>query len=512
MRSLRALCAIAFAAVLLLPASSRGQSREQVDRYRRGAEAEILRELAGFVAIPNLASDRPNIERNAQHLLGMLRQRGIEARLLETPGAPPAVYGDLPSPGARRTVVVYAHYDGQPVDPAQWKSPPWTPVLLDKPLEQGGRELPFPGPGQKVPEEARLYARSASDDKAPIVAMLSALDALRAAGTRPSVHLKFYFEGEEEAESAHLRESLERHRDLLQADAWIFCDGPIHQSRRMQVVYGARGVVPLELTVYGPSRALHDGHYGNWAPNPAALLASLLSSMRDPDGRVTIAGFYDGVRPVSDLDRKAIAEIPDVDAELRRSVGLAHTEAGDAPLPERILLPALNVRGLLAGRVGAQAANAIPTEARASIDLRLVPDQKPDALRAAVERHLAGQGFFVVHDEPDTASRLAHARIVRVEWKAGYPGVRAPMDQPFARAVATVVADAVGPIVRLPILGGSVPISTLQDTLGKPVVIVPIVNHDNSQHAANENLRLRNLWDGMVVFSGLFTGLAAAWP
>ena len=280
----------------------------------------------------------------------------------------------------------------------------------------------------------------------------------------------------------------------------------------MQVVYGARGVVPLELTVYGPSRALHDGHYGNWAPNPAALLASLLSSMRDPDGKVTIAGFYDGVRPVSDLDRKAIAEIPDVDAELRRSVGLAHTEAGDAPLPERILLPALNVRGLLAGRVGAQAANAIPTEARASIDLRLVPDQKPDALRAAVERHLAGQGFFVVHDEPDTASRLAHARIVRVEWKAGYPGVRAPMDQPFARAVATAVADAVGPIVRLPILGGSVPISTLQDTLGKPVVIVPIVNHDNSQHAANENLRLRNLWDGMVVFSGLFTGLAAAWP
>jgi hypothetical protein len=106
MRSSRALCAVAFAAVLLASASSRGEAREQVERYRRGAEAEILRELAGFVAIPNLASDRPNIERNAQHLLGMLRRRGIEARLLETPGAPPAVYGDLPSPGARRTVVV----------------------------------------------------------------------------------------------------------------------------------------------------------------------------------------------------------------------------------------------------------------------------------------------------------------------------------------------------------------------------------------------------------------------
>jgi len=512
MRSVLALCAIAAAAVLLPSPSSRGGTRDQVDRYRGGAEAEILRELAGFVAIPNLASDRPNIERNAQHLLGMLRRRGIEARLLETPGAPPAVYGDLPSPGARRTVVLYAHYDGQPVDPAQWKSPPWTPVLLDKPLDQGGREIPLPGPGQRAPEEARLYGRSASDDKAPIVAMLAALDALRAGGTRPSVHLKFYFEGEEEVDSAHLRESLERHRDLLESDAWIFCDGPVHQSRRMQVVYGARGVVPLELTVFGATRALHDGHYGNWAPNPAALLASLLSSMRDADGRVAIAGFYDGVRPVSDLDRSAIAEIPDVDAELRRSLGLAHTEAADAPLPERILLPALNVRGLLAGRVGAQAANAIPTEARASIDLRLVPDQKPDALRLAVERHLAAQGFFVVHDEPDLAARLAHSRIVRVEWKAGYPGVRAPMDQPFARAVAQAIGEAMRPIVRMPILGGSVPLSTLQEALGRPVVIVPIVNHDNNQHAANENLRLRNLWDGMVVFSALFTGLAAAWP
>src|SRR5438105_198575 len=263
MRSLRALCAIAFAAVLLLPASSRGQSREQVDRYRSGAEAEILRELAGFVAIPNLASDRPNIERNAQHLLGMLRRRGIEARLLETPGAPPAVYGVLPSPGARRTVVLYAHYDGQPVDPAQWKSPPWTPVLLDKPLEQGGREIALPGPGQRAPEEARLYGRSASDDKAPIVAMLAALDALRAGGTRPSVHLKFYFEGEEEADSAHLRDSLARHRDLLQSDAWIFCDGPVHQSRRMQVVYRARGVVPRDLTLHRATPPLQDGQYSN---------------------------------------------------------------------------------------------------------------------------------------------------------------------------------------------------------------------------------------------------------
>ncbi|GAC1602348.1 MAG: dipeptidase [Myxococcales bacterium] len=488
--------------------------RAQVQRYRAANEPAIVRELAGFVGIPNLAADTANIARNADHLVAMLRKRGVAARLLEAPDAPPAVYGELASPGAKRTVVFYAHYDGQPADPAQWKTAPWTPVLRDKALDQGGVEIPLPEAGQRVPAEARLYGRSAADDKAPIVAMMHALDALRAAGVAPSVNLKFYFEGEEEAESLHLRSSLERNRDLLRADAWVFCDSPVHQSRRMEVVYGARGVLPLELTVYGATRALHDGHYGNWVPNPASLLASLLASMRDPDGRVTIAGFSDGVRPIGEVERKAIAEIPAVDADLRRSFGLAHTEAGDAPLPERILLPALNLRGLLAGRVGAQAANAIPTEARASIDFRLVPDQKIQAVRAAVERHLAAQGYFVVRGEPDLPTRLAHGRIVRVEWKEGYPGVRTPMDAPFARAVGGVVSQSQGgaPVVHLPILGGSVPLATLQEVLGAPVVILPIVNHDNNQHAANENLRLQNLWDGIEVFAAVFARIGPSWP
>jgi acetylornithine deacetylase/succinyl-diaminopimelate desuccinylase-like protein len=504
----------AVASVLLLGTGAAPPDlHDEVDRYRRSAEPAIVRELAELVAIPNVASDLPNIQRNADHLAGMLRARGVEARLLENPGAPPAVYGELRSPGAKRTIVFYAHYDGQPVDPAQWKTPPWTPVLRDKPLDQGGRDLPLPAAGQPLPEEARLYGRSASDDKAPIVAMLTALDALKAAHVAPSINLKFYFEGEEEAESTHLKESLERNRDLLKADAWIFCDGPVHQSRRMEVVYGARGVLPLELTVYGPTRALHDGHYGNWAPNPAALLATLLAGMRDPDGRVTVAGFYDGVRPINDLDRRAIAQIPSVDPELRRSLGLARTEADDAPLAERVMLPALNLRGLSAGHVGAQAANAIPVDARASLDIRLVPDQKPEAVREAVERHLAAQGYFIARDEPDLTTRLAHPRIVRVEWKAGYPGVRIAMDQPFARAVGAVVAEGLGgaPIVNLPILGGSLPLYTLQDVLKTPVVIVPIVNHDNNQHAANENLRLRNLWDGIQIFAALFARLGPAW-
>ena len=314
--------ATALAALLLAPL------RPQVEQYRQANEARIVGELADFVSIPNLASDAPNIARNAQRLVEMLARRGVVARLLEDPQSPPVVYGELRSPGARRTLVLYAHYDGQPVDPAQWKSPPWSPVLRDA----RGQELPLPdagggggGGGGDLPAEARLYGRSASDDKAPIVAMLTALDALRAANLTPSVNLKFFFEGEEEAESKRLPAHLARNRDLLASDGWIFCDGPVHQSRRMQVVYGARGVVTLDLTVYGPTRALHDGHYGNWAPNPAARLAALLASMRDPEGKVLIAGFSDGARPIGAAERAAIAQIPNVDDELRKSLGLART-------------------------------------------------------------------------------------------------------------------------------------------------------------------------------------------
>ena len=485
---------------------------EEVQRWRTSHEAAIISELADFIRLPNVASDKPNIERNAEHLMGLLRRRGIEARLLQETGAPPAVFGERGFANAKHTVVFYAHYDGQPVDPAQWKGSPWTPILRDKPIELGGKDIPFPVQGESVSEEARLYGRSSSDDKAPIIALLSALDALRDLRLESPVNLKFFFDGEEEAESPHLRAFLEHNRDLLKADGWIFCDGPVHQSRELQLVFGVRGAMGLELTVYGATRTLHSGHYGNWAPNPTMLLAHLIAGMRDEEGRVLIAGFYDAVRPPSKAERLAASSGPKIDAELRKSLGLARTEANNAPLAERIMTPALNVRGLEAGHVGTHAANAIPTEARASIDFRLVPDQMPEGIRAAVERHLQKKGYHLVREPPDEATRLSYPRIVRLEWSPGYPGVRTAMDLPLSRAVAKVVSDtAKGQIVKLPNMGGSLPLYLLKDVLGAPFLILPIVNHDNNQHAANENLRLKNLWDGIGVFAALFVRLDSAW-
>jgi acetylornithine deacetylase/succinyl-diaminopimelate desuccinylase-like protein len=503
--------------VLPLVASAQGPDaaavRAAVRGYRSAHDVEIVRELAELLAIPNVARDSINIRANARHLVAMLERRGVRVRLLESPGSPPAVYGELTSPGATRTVVFYAHYDGQPVTPEDWTTPPWQPVLRDRALADGGREIAFPTAPSTVHGEWRIYARSASDDKAPIVAMLRALDALAAARVPPSVNLKFFLEGEEEAGSPHLREMLSRHADLLRADVWLFGDGPVHQSRRQQVVFGVRGVIGAELTVYGPRRALHSGHYGNWAPNPAAMIATLVAGMRAPDGRITIAGFYDDVVPISPAERAALRSAPPVDDALRRELLLGSTEGGDVAVGERVMLPALNVRGLRAGAVGAAAANAVPAEAHASLDFRLVANQRVERVRELVEAHARAQGYHVVRTEPTPEERLTHSRVLRIEWDAGgYPATRTPTTLPVSRAVIRAVGEAAGsPTVVVPTLGGSLPTYVFAEVLRTPLIVLPIVNHDNSQHAADENLRLQNLFDGIEVYAGVLARLGPIW-
>lgn len=472
---------LASLAVLLATAQS---IHDDVRAYRVRSEAAIVEELTAFLAIPNLASDAPNIERNAVALGELLRKRGIEPRLLRVEGAPPVVFGELRTAGAKETIAMYAHYDGQPVAGQPWTTEPWTPVVRD----------------------GHVYARSASDDKAPIVAMLAAIDALRAAKIPLSANVKFFFEGEEEAGSPHLAEILEKHRDLLAADLWLICDGPVHQSRRLQLYFGVRGVMGLELTTYGPLRALHSGHYGNWAPNPIITLTRLLDSMRDDEGRILIDGFGSDVRPLTQAERKALAEIPDVDPQLRDELALGRTEGGTS-VAERVTAPALNVRGIRAGNVGVNASNAIPTEATASIDFRLVPDQTPEGVRAKVEAHLTKLGFHIVHDTPNAETRRAHARVVKVEWGGGYPAARVALDDQHAASIERRIESVMGQqLVKLPTLGGSVPLYLFFDKLHAPAVGLPIVNHDNNQHAANENLRLQNLWDGIEVFAAVFAG------
>ena len=499
-----------FVSLLLLCQSAFAQATSPAREYRRANEHRILREFVGLLSVPNVASDSEGIRRNAALLVEMMKARGLKPRLLEasTRGAPPAVYGEWAAAGATSTIVFYAHYDGQPTDARKWTgTQPWEPALRTAPFEKGGTLLSMPAEGRPIDPEWRLYARSSSDDKAGVLSILTAFDALRAKNVRPTVNLKFFFEGEEEAGSPHLPEILSKHKELLSSDAWVICDGPVHQSGRKQVVFGVRGDTNVAVTVYGPKRPLHSGHYGNWAPNPAMLLARLLASMKDERGRVTIKGWYDDVEPLGPAERRALAEAPAYDGQLMKELGINRPEGAGRPLVELINEPSLNVNGLSSAETGALARNVIPTTAVAALDLRLVLGNDH---RRQVERlvaHIRAEGFYVTGRDPTDEERLAHPLVARVRVSpGGYNAERTRMDLPVARAVvAAVQSTSDEKIVLTPTLGGSLPLSLIRETLGAPTLTVPVANYDNNQHAENENLRLQNLWDGIETYAALMT-------
>jgi acetylornithine deacetylase/succinyl-diaminopimelate desuccinylase-like protein len=487
------------------------QVAQEVRDYRLDNEDRIIRELAEFLATPNVASDTPNIQKNAARLVEMLEARGIETHLLPIGGRGPVVFGKLTAPDARRTVIFYAHYDGQPVDPAAWTDgKPFEPVLRSGAIEAGGKRIPFPenGRGKRAlyDDDWRIYARSSSDDKSPIVALLAALDALHARKIPLAANLKVIFEGEEEAGSPNLERTLELHKNLLGGDVLITADGPVHQSGRPLVFFGNRGIIGLGITVYGPVRALHSGHYGNWARNPAMELSRLLAAMKDADGRVLIEGYYDDITPLTDADKKAIAELPDNDAELERELGIAKPEGGGKKLAELLQEPSLNLRGLRSAYVGEQAQNVVPDRAEASLDARLVKGEDPQKKFDQIAGFIRKQGYYVIDREPTMEERRTHPLIAKILNEGGYRASRTPMDLAVSKKVVEVVEGAAGSAVKMPTLGGTAPMYIFED-LGLPVIGVPIVNADNHQHTSDENLRLGNLWRGMEIYGAILADL-----
>lgn len=481
--------------------------QEGVRAYREAHEKDILAEFSQMLSLPNVATTVADVERNAAAISESLERRGFTTRLLvAAPGTPPAVFGELRVPGATHTVVFYAHYDGQSVSQPDWRSGPFTPVVRTGLLASGAQDVDWRA-ATHVDPEWRLYARSASDDKAPIQSMLTALDALASIGKRPTVNVKVFYEGEEEQGSPHLDAILAKNAELLSGDVFILSDGPRHQSGGMQVYFGARGTTGLDLTVYGPARPMHSGHYGNWVPNPGVMLTHLLDAMRDENGRILIPGFYDDVRPRSAAELAALAALPDVETGLKKELELGRTESSER-LANAISEPALNVRGIRMGDVGRAATNVISTEARASIDFRLVPDQTPEQVRDRTEKFLRAQGWDVVHEDPTAIERSSHARVVKAEWSLGYPAYLTSIDGKTSSEVIGSIQRALHtPVIRFPMLGGSVPMSTFSGALHMPIIGVPLANYDNNQHAANENLRLQNLWDGIAIYAGLLTDL-----
>ncbi|NBB75323.1 MAG: M20/M25/M40 family metallo-hydrolase [Bacteroidetes bacterium] len=491
----------------LLPGLVHAQPAVEAARsHRQAHEAQILRDYADFLRIPNVASDSVNIRRNARHIQQQFAARDVDLDVLTVDGVPPIVTGRIEAPGATRTLGIYVHYDGQPVDASRWTHGPWTPTLYTAAMHQGGTPRAFPADGESVDPEARLYARGAGDDKAPIAALLATLDALQERDIELTSNIVFLFDGEEERGSPHLNQYLSQYEGrFADVDLWLFCDGPVHQSRQPQVVFGVRGVTGMEVTVYGANRPLHSGHYGNWSPVPGQMLANLLATMKSTDGAVLIDGFYDTVAPLTAAERAALDELPLVDEPLKDELALARTE-GTERLEERLLLPSLTVRGLASGNVGAKARNIIPSTATAALGVRLVKGNDPNRMLDRVEDHIRAEGYHIVRETPSDSLLRAHPRVAKVTRGAGYPASRASMGQPLANQVIAAAERASGQdVLRVPTLGGTLPVFLFEQVLGTPAIIVPIANHDNNQHAPDENIRLANLWYGVDLYAALLT-------
>ena len=482
---------------------------DKINKYRAQHESAILREYFSLLSIPNYALDKVNIDKNAVFIEAMLKKRGIQTKLLEsnTKGSPKAVYGEVIVPGAKQTLIFYAHYDGQPVNPEKWhpSSKPYQPVLLDQSIEKSGKIIAFPANGQAFNPEWRIACRSSSDDKAGVMTIINAYDALVKTGAKLNNNIKFFFEGEEEIGSLHLAEILDKHKDLLKADLWLIADGPVHQSGLPMIDFGVRGDVNVDLTVYGPKRPLHSGHYGNWAPNPCLIMSKLLASMKDEDGKVKIKGYYDDVIPFTASEKQAFNAIPNVDAQMKKELGISMPELGGKTLFETFEWPSLNINGIKCADVEDKARNVIATESKATLDLRQVLGT--DYLKQCdlLKKHIMEEGFLVLDRAPTDEERLQYSKIIKFNIvNGGYNAQRTPIDLPIAQQVIKAVQSATKKqLILEPTSGGSLPLYLFEKHLNTRVINLCIVNHDNNQHSENENVRLQNLWDSIAQIAAI---------
>ena len=487
-----------------------GQSpQEFIKKSVNEQQWNLIDDFKSFLAIPNVAVNAQGLQDNAQWLANYMKSKGIEdVNLLTLPNTsvPPVVFGEVKVPGATETIIFYAHYDGQPVDTSKWYPGlhPFHPSLYSGMYEKGAIVLPWLSKGNNYDLNARIYARGASDDKAGVMAIINAYAQLKTLHLQPTVNIKFFFEGEEEAGSPNLESLLELYKNKLTSNMWVICDGPEHQSGKKQLVMGVRGDTHLELTVFGPKRPLHSGHYGNWVLNPAMELSRLLASMKNEKGEVTIKGFYDDVVPLSSLEKEALAKVPSVEVQLKNELGINATERPGA-LNDALQLPSLNINGLQSAGVGKFSANVIPTKAIASVDMRLVKGNDWVKQQQKVIDHIKAQGFYLTYKEPTEEERKSNAKICMVvPDKNSYNAQKTSLDNPYVKRIskAMELSSAELPVI-LPTLGGSLPLFVFEKVLNTSPITVPIANHDNNQHAENENIKLKNFFEGIQIFASI---------
>ncbi len=480
-------------------------SKNQIEELTEQQWQHGLSLLTDIVSMPNDAVFPEQIEVNLAWCENQFNQRGYTAERLKTSGIP-LLLVEKKQPGATKTALFYFHVDGQAVDRSRWFQPdPYTPVLKTENEKGEWVIIPMEKLKNEYDEDWRIFARSSSDDKGPIAMFLTGWDALVDAGISPNYNVKIILDFEEEQGSPLLPKAVIDYKDKLAADIMLIMDGPRHTSNEPTLSYGARGIAEISLTTYGPKLPQHSGHYGNYAPNPGFLLAQLLASMKDAEGKVTIPGYYDGIA-FTDAEQAIFAAVPDDEAAINKRLGLGRTDQVGKNYQESMQYPSLNIRGMRSAWVGSEARTIVPDIALAELDIRLVPESDPKRLLALIENHIQDQGFTILDHDPSDEERMRYPKIVKMTKSISYQAFRTPMDSDAGVWLRKAMNRAYGKEpVQIRISGGSIPISPFVDALGIPAVTIPTVNSDNNQHSPNENLRLGNYKEGIYAIISVLT-------
>ncbi|MBV9524142.1 MAG: dipeptidase [Alphaproteobacteria bacterium] len=448
-------------------------SRSAVGAFLRQQEERIIEELCAFARIPSVSTD-PAYGRHmgdaVDFVAALMREAGLEHVAVIATGGHPAIYADWLHAEGAPTILVYGHYDVQPPDPiAAWTSPPFEPVRRGE----------------------RLYGRGVSDNKGPMLIPLKVAEAFMQSSGRLPLNVKFIIEGEEEVGSKHLEASLHEHRAMLAADFVLSADGARWRADLPAVNLASRGILVLEASLKTAATDLHSGRFGGTIANPLHLMARLVASLHDADGRVAVTGFYDGVRAPTRAEREAVAAVPfDEDAYLAATGASALVgEAGWTTLERNWLRPTLDLNGMWGGYQGAGSKTSIPSEAHAKISCRLVPGQEPAQIAAAIGRHLE------MHCPPGGT--------VSMRWDGhGARAYEMPADHPCLAVTEQVLTEIHGTAPLRVRIGATLPVSEMfLRILGIDTLLFSFSTADEGFHGPNEFFRLQGLRDGLAAWA-----------
>lgn len=447
-----------------------------IDPHRDRFLSELLT-LLSFPSVSNDADRKDDVCRTASWLSSHLRGIGLQSEVMATAGHP-VVFAQRLERADLPTVLVYGHYDVQPVDPLdEWLSPPFAPEIRD----------------------GKIFARGATDDKGQAFAHVAAIDALLRSEERLPVNIKLLIEGEEEIGSPSLHPFLTAHKDLLAADLVVVSDTSMFAADTPSLCYGLRGLVYCEVHVQGPTKDLHSGQFGGAVENPINALATIIAGLKDKDHRITIPGFYDDVRELPADERAALSHLPGTAEELRKQLGVPRL-AGEAGYDEnewRWTRPTLDVNGIWGGFMGAGAKTVIPARAGAKISMRIVPNQDPEKIARLFEEH-------VVRLCPPTV-RLTVLQAHSAPWAL------LPRDHPAMSAARTAVRIGFGKEPVLTLEGGSIPVvQAFEEVLGLRTLLIGFGLPDDGAHSPNEKLDLDHFYRGIATVAALYRELGGA--